>query len=233
MHLGSTVLDWLNSLLGDPAHRRAWVLAANDGVIATAGILEGFAGAGVDDATIFLAAMAATVSGSLAAGGAKWAEEASERDAQLLAIEEERREIRRQPEIEHAELAAYYEGKGLSPHLAAEVATELMRRSPLKAQLESEHGVLELISPADIRLSTIGTTLAYAAGAAVPLLVTILAPVQLETPLVLVAVVLSLSVTAIIGARAGRVNVARTLVRTLVIGVGTMAISYLVGLLAF
>jgi vacuolar iron transporter family protein len=40
-------------------------------------------------------------------------------------------------------------------------------------------------------------------------------------------------VTSIVGARTGRMNVRRTLTRTLVVGIGTMAVSYLVGKLVF
>jgi VIT1/CCC1 family predicted Fe2+/Mn2+ transporter len=65
------------------------------------------------------------------------------------------------------------------------------------------------------------------------MIVTAAAPVRLETPLVLAAVIVSLAFISILGAHAGQVNVPRTLVRTLVIGVGTVAISYLVGMIAF
>jgi VIT1/CCC1 family predicted Fe2+/Mn2+ transporter len=40
-------------------------------------------------------------------------------------------------------------------------------------------------------------------------------------------------VTSIVAAHTGEMNVARTLVRTLVVGFGTLALSYLVGRLVF
>lgn len=228
-----TLLTRFRLLLADPASHRAWALAANDGIIATAGILEGFAGAGADDATLALAGMAATISGMFTAGGAKWAETAAEREAQLTAIEEERREIKRQPSVEFENLLAHYEQKGLSSALAREVATQLMRRSPLKAQLESEHGIVSVVSRADIVQASLGTAMSYAVGASVPLLVSIAAPVQVETWLVLAAMAVSLTFTSILGAHAGRQDLTRTLLRTLVIAVGTVATSYLVGKFAF
>ena len=39
---------------------KSWVVEANDGIIATAGLLEGFAGAGADDQLLITAALAAT-----------------------------------------------------------------------------------------------------------------------------------------------------------------------------
>lgn len=223
----------LRQFAGDPAVHRNAALAANDGIIATAGILEGFAGAGASETTLVVAATAATVAGMFTAGGAKWAEAATEREAQLNALKEERLEIKRQPEVELSELAAYYEEKGLSPELAHEVACELMLRSPLKAQLESEHGILEVMSRADVVMASLAAAGAFALGAAIPLAITIAVPVRVETSVVLLAVAASLTLTSIIGARAGHLNVASALVRTLVIGIGTIAVSYLVGSLAF
>jgi VIT1/CCC1 family predicted Fe2+/Mn2+ transporter len=231
--IAAALLTRLRLVATDPGSHRAWALAANDGVIATAGILEGLAGAGADDATLVLAGMAATVAGMFTAGGAKWSETAAEREAQLSAIEEERAEITRQPGAELADLTAYYEKKGLSPALAREVAVQLMRRSPLKAQLESDHGILGVISPADVMQASLGTAIAYALGAAVPLFITIAVPIRIEAWLVLAAVAVSLTFISFIGARAGQLNVVRTVARALVIGIGTVGVSYLVGMLAF
>jgi VIT1/CCC1 family predicted Fe2+/Mn2+ transporter len=229
----AALLKRLRLVATDPGSLRAWALAANDGVIATAGILEGFAGAGADDATLLLAGTAATVAGMFTTGGAKWSEAASEREAQLSAIEEERSEIARRPRTELSELAAYYEKKGLGAALARDVAVQLMKRSPLKAQLESNHGILSVISPADVVQASLGSAIAYALGSAVPLFVTVAVPFRNEAWLLLAAVAVSLTFISFIGARAGRLNVARTVTRTLVIGVGTVGISYLVGMLAF
>ncbi|MCJ8054578.1 VIT1/CCC1 transporter family protein [Shinella curvata] len=219
--------------LSDPAERRSATLAANDGIIATAGILEGLAGAGANETTLVMAATAATIAGMLGAGGAKWAEAATEREAQLSAIRQEAAEIRRQPQAELSELAAYYEEKGLNPQLAHEVATELMRRSPLKAQLESEHGILAVMSSADVIRATVGSAFAYALGAAIPLSITIAVPVRLEPGVILAAVAVALTLTSIVGARAGHLNIPFTLLRTLVIGIGTIAVSYLAGRIVF
>lgn len=220
-------------VLTDPSERRSATLAANDGIIATAGILEGLAGAGANEKTLVMAATAATIAGMFSAGGAKWAEAATEREAQLGAIREEAAEIRQQPQVELSELAAYYEEKGLNPQLARDVATELMRRSPLKAQLESEHGILEVMSNADIIRTTVGSAIAYALGAAIPLSITIAVPIRLEMGVILAAVAAALTLTSIVGARAGHLNVSFTLIRTLVIGIGTIAVSYLAGRIVF
>jgi VIT1/CCC1 family predicted Fe2+/Mn2+ transporter len=64
-------------------------------------------------------------------------------------------------------------------------------------------------------------------------LITLTAPVTAEAWTILVAVLVSLTVTSIVGARTGHMNMRRTLTRTLVVGIWTMGVSYLVAKLLF
>ena len=169
----------------------------------------------------------------LSVGGAEWAEAAAERDGQLPAAEEEALEIARQPDVEHAELVSYYEEKGLTPQLAREVAGQLMAHDAVDAQLESEHGILEIMSRAETVRAGIGSAIAYLLGAAIPLIITLLVPVTAESTVILAAVFVSLFVTSSIGARTGHMKLTRALARALTVGLGTMAVSYLVGSLIF
>jgi VIT1/CCC1 family predicted Fe2+/Mn2+ transporter len=228
-----TPLGWLRAAVADRESRRSWTQVANDGIIATAGILEGFAGAGASNETLITAATTATIAGMLSVGGAEWAEAAAERDAQLAAADEEAAEIERQPDVEHAEVVAYYEAKGLTPQLAREVADQLMARDAVDAQLESEHGILEITSRAETVRAGIGSAIAYLLGAAIPLTITVVVPARVESKLILAAVVVSLIVTSGIGARTGHMNLPRTLARALTVGLGTMAVSYVAGSLIF
>lgn len=219
--------------LTDRSNLLAWSIIANDGIIATAGLLEGFAGAGADDRILLLAAAAATLAGMLAVGGVEWMEASVEREAQLSLVAEEQREIDADPEQEIADLAAYYEGRGVSPELAAQVAEQLMAHDPLAAQLDSEHGIREVTSLADTVLAGIGGALAFGLGALIPLVITLLFPVGIEATAIVVAVVLSLSLTSIVTARLGEAPLWRTLLRSLLVGVGTLLVSYAVGSLLF
>jgi VIT1/CCC1 family predicted Fe2+/Mn2+ transporter len=62
------------------------------------------------------------------------------------------------------------------------------------------------------------------------LLITVLAPITLDAIAVLIAVVVSLSLTSIIAARSAHLSTPRTIIRALVVGLGTMAVSYVAGL---
>jgi VIT1/CCC1 family predicted Fe2+/Mn2+ transporter len=226
-------LGWLRAALADQGSLRNWTLIANDGIIATAGLLEGFAGAGATDRTLITAATVATIVGMLAVGGAEWSQAAAEREAQLTIAREEAEQIERQPDVELAELVEYYEKRGLTPELARAVADQLMAHDAIDAQLESEHGIVDVISRAEIIRAGIGGAIAYLLGAAIPLLVTLAVPVAVESSLILATVFLSLIVTSVVGARTGHTPLVRTLIRSLVVGLGTLGISYLIGKVIF
>lgn len=217
----------------EPESLRSWSLVANDGIIATAGILEGFAGAGATNQTLITAATIATIAGMLSMGGAQWAEAAAERDSHLEAAEAATRELARQPRKELADVVTYYEEKGLPADLAREVAEELMAHDPVDAQLESDHGILDITTRAQTIVAGVGAAVAYALGAAVPLVITVITPVRIETRVIFTAVVVSLIFTSILGSTTGQTDLRRTLARNLVIGIGTMSVSYLIGRAVF
>ena len=212
---------------------RARIVDANDGIIATAGILEGFVGAGASDTSLVLAGSALTVAGALALGGMKWAEAASEREAQLTLAAEEADQLARNPDGELGELTAYWRSKGLTTEVAALVAEQLSARDALAAQLEFEHGIPEITPFRSTVAEGVGAALAFVIGSAIPLLVTLLGPGAVEGWLILAAVVVSLSVTSLAAARSGRLSLVRTLMRSLSVGVGTIAVGYLVGAVLF
>jgi vacuolar iron transporter family protein len=223
----------IKAVLADDASLRSWTAVANDGIIATAGILEGFAGAGATDQALLVAATVATIAGMLAAGGAKWAEIDAEREAHLQAAADEAASLAMEPEAELDELTAFYVAKGLTPELARQVAEQLSARNALAAQLESEHGILEVITRTEAIVAGVGASIAYLIGAAIPLLITIFAPVAIEAWAIVAAVAVSLVVTSVVGARTGHMHVGRTVARTLAVGLGTLAVSYALGQLIF
>lgn len=209
---------------------QGWVVEANDGIIATAGLLEGFAGAGAGDQLLITAALAATIAGALSVGGAKWSESATERDSQLATVAYEQRLLASHPDAELAELTDHYVERGLTPELAREVAEQLHAHDPLAAQLATEYGIDD-IPPARAPLLTgLGAGMAFAVGSSIPLLITFVAPIALDALAVLIAVVMSLTLTSIVVARSAYLSVRRTIVRTLVVGLSTLGVSYVAGL---
>lgn len=228
-----TVWSDLREYLREGESRRGWALSAQDGIISTAGVLLGFIGAGADEATLLVAGQAAIVAGMLTAGGAKWSETATRRAAELKAIADERANHRHEgageAAADRAALIAYYTSKGLAPELAEDVCDELLVRSPLKAALEAEHGIVRLTSLAEEVICGAGAALAYGFGAAIPLLIAWYVPLRIELILVLFSVVVSLLLVSIAGARAGGLAVRPAVMRAVLVAAVTIGISYWVG----
>lgn len=162
-------------------------------------------------------------------GGAKWAEDASEREAQVRIAHKEHSELENDLEAEIEELAQRWQHRGLEPELARVVAERLTAHDALAAQLESEYGFDEPMPPAIPLLSGLTTCLSFVAGSLVPLLITYYAPVNIETWAILGAVIVALSLTSIVSARATNVSTIRTLGRSLVVGGITLLVSYIAG----
>jgi VIT1/CCC1 family predicted Fe2+/Mn2+ transporter len=62
---------------------RAAVLGANDGIVSTAGIVMGVAGATTDNSAILIAGVAALVAGSISMAGGEYASVSAQRDSEI------------------------------------------------------------------------------------------------------------------------------------------------------
>lgn len=211
------------------ADLRARIPDMNDGIIATAGVIEGFLAAGAGTDALLAASIAATVAGAGSLGGVKFSEAAAERDAEGVLIEEERRALARSPEAELEELAAYYVEQGVEPELAAEVARQVSARDALGAQLETEHGIRERTPASAPVVAAAGGALAFVLGGALPIGIVLLTPPDLRAPATIAAVLISLAITAVVTARLGRASVGRTVLRALLIGALTLLLSVIAG----
>jgi predicted membrane protein (TIGR00267 family) len=68
---------------------RAGVLGANDGIVSTAGIVMGVAGATVESGPILIAGIAALIAGSISMAGGEYASVSAQRDSEIAALEKE------------------------------------------------------------------------------------------------------------------------------------------------
>jgi VIT1/CCC1 family predicted Fe2+/Mn2+ transporter len=212
---------------------RGLAVAATDGIIGTAGVLQGFAGAGASSSTLLVASISALVAGSAAGFGSKYAELAAERDAERAVIADETKDLHEDSSDELAELAAHFEERGVEPRLARSTAEQMFAHDALAAQLETEHGIIEPTSAAKPYLGALATALAFAAGSALPLAILLAYPAAWESWAVFVAVLISLAIASVLIAVSARTSVPRALGRTLTIGAATMGLSYLAGVIVF
>lgn len=217
---------------GSHAHRlnslRAAVLGANDGIVSTAGIVIGVAGATPDFAPILVAGVAGLTAGALSMAVGEYVSVSAQRDSEMALLEKERRELEEMPEEELAELAGLYEEKGLTPELALQVATQLHEHDALAAHAETELGIdpNELTSPT---VAAISSAIAFTVGSLLPLAAILLAPSDIKIPVTAVGVLLALALTGYLSARAGGTPVPRAMIRNVLGGFLAMGVTYWIG----
>ena len=209
---------------------RAGVLGANDGIVSTAAVVVGVAGATSEIAPVFVAGLAALVGGAISMALGEYVSVSSQRDSEHALIQKERRELAEDPDAEFAELVGLYEARGLTSDTATRVATELTASDALKAHLSVELNIDadDVVSP---WAAAIASAVAFTIGALLPMLTILLAPVEVRVPLTFVAVLLALALTGYLAAWIGGARRGRAILRTVIGGALALGATYGVGAL--
>jgi len=209
---------------------RAGVLGANDGIVSTAGIVIGVAGATTSRTIIVTAGIAGLAAGAMSMAVGEYVSVSTQKDSERALLTKERRELEETPDEELEELTGIYEAKGLSRELAKEVAVHLTAHDALGAHAEAELGIdpHNLTSPAHASLASF---LAFTLGALLPLLAIVFPPTSWRVPVTVIAVVLALAGTGFLAARLGSAPVGRSLWRNVIGGLVAMAVTYAIGTL--
>lgn len=207
---------------------RAGVLGANDGIVSTAGIVLGVAGATTDRTAILVAGIAGLAAGAMSMAAGEYVSVSTQRDSEEALLAKERRELREDPDDELAELAGLYVDKGLDPDLALQVAEQLTEHDALGAHAEAELGIDpdDLTSPWGAALASM---VSFTIGALLPLLTILLVTADARVPVTVVAVVAALAVTGWASARFGYGAPSRAVVRNVLGGLLAMAVTYGIG----
>jgi VIT1/CCC1 family predicted Fe2+/Mn2+ transporter len=209
---------------------RAAVLGANDGILSTASLVLGVATAHATHGNILVAGVAGLVAGAMSMAAGEYVSVHSQADTERADLELERTELKTDDKGEHKELAAIYVARGLNPALAKQVARELMAHDALGAHARDELGISKTISarPIQAALASAGS---FAVGAAMPILVTALAPAPALIPLVAGTSLLFLAFLGGLAARAGGAGVTVGAMRVTFWGALAMAVTAGVGAL--
>jgi VIT1/CCC1 family predicted Fe2+/Mn2+ transporter len=207
---------------------REHVPEASDGILTSAGICEGFAGAGAGPRVLLLAGFAGLVAGTLAMGAVEYSKLRAEQDRQAAQLGAERARLQAAPAAELDELTGLYVARGLSPALARQVAVELTAHDALAAHAEAEYGITPGSLTAPLR-DTLAVSAAFAAGALLPWLAVVLVPGPSRALVTFVAVLAALALTGWVSARVWDVHPLVPVIRTAGIGALSMLITYLAG----
>lgn len=210
---------------------RAAVLGANDGIVSTASLVLGVVAAGASRDAILLAGVAGLVAGAMSMAAGEYVSVSSQSDTERADLARETRELAEQPEAERAELVAIYVARGLDQATAATVADQLMARDALGAHARDELGLTETATARPLQ-AALASAITFAVGAALPLLVVALAPVDSLVPAIAASSLVLLVGLGALGAWAGKAPMGRSVVRVTFWGALAMALTSLVGKLA-
>ena len=214
----SAKLNWL----------RAAVLGANDGIVSTAALMAGVAGAGMGPAGILTAGVAALTAGALSMAIGEFVSVSSQRDSERAAIEREERFLADNPDGQIDQLAHMYEERGLSPATAHKVAEELTEHDPLSAHLEIEYR----LDPEDLNnpwAAAFASMMSFALGAFIPLIATVIIPSQYAIWAIAGSTLLALLITGVLSARVGESSRRKSALRVVVGGMAALGATFLIG----
>ena len=181
---------------------RAAVLGANDGIVSTASLIVGVAAANPEPRSLLLTGLAGLVAGAMSMAAGEYVSVHSQADTEGADLARERAELQNDAGAEQRELTDIYVKRGLDSALAAQVAEQLTRHDALGAHARDELGISESFSARPIQ-AALASAASFAVGAALPLAVTALAPVQGLMGWVSGTSLVFLAVLGVVAARVG------------------------------
>lgn len=216
----------------NPISRTGWlraaVLGANDGVLSTASLILGVASATYSHSAILVSGASGLVAGALSMAAGEYVSVSSQRDVETAALAQERRELATDSKGELKELTDIYVRRGLSPELALQVARQLTKRDALGAHARDELGISKEMQarPLQAAFASAGS---FSVGAAVPLVVALLAPVNAAIAAIYGVSLLALAGLGALSARTGEAPVMRATLRVTIFGAAAMAVTAGIG----
>jgi vacuolar iron transporter family protein len=209
---------------------RAAVLGANDGILSTSSLVLGVAAAHATHSNVLIAGVAGLVAGAMSMAAGEYVSVHSQADTEKAELELERAELKADDKGEHKELTAIYVDRGLDPSLAKNVADQLMAHDALGAHARDELGITETLRARPLQ-AALASAASFAVGAAMPLLVTAVAPAAGLIPLVFGTSLLFLAILGGTAARVGGAGLVVGAIRVTFWGALAMAVTAGVGAL--
>lgn len=207
---------------------RAAVLGANDGLLSTASLMVGMAGAAVPQSQLVMTGVAGIVAGALSMAAGEYVSVSSQADAERADLRREAAALDAFPDEEHRELAAIYRERGLPDDLAEEVARRLAEHDAVAAHARDELGITETTLAKPVQ-AALASALSFLVGGLPPLAATLMAGEARALTAIVAVSVTMLGVLGVLGARAGGAPPGRATLRVVGFGVLAMAVTFAVG----
>ena len=210
---------------------RAAVLGANDGIVSTASLIVGVASSAASSHSVLIAGVSGLVAGAMSMAAGEYVSVSSQSDTERADLTRERKELKADAASELEELTAIYVNRGLDRDLAGRVANQLMAKDALAAHARDELGISEFTTahPVQAALTSAAT---FAFGAAMPLLMAVVAPAGKTVLFVSLASLVFLALLGAVGAKAGGADLVTATARVTFWGALAMAVTAGIGALS-
>ncbi len=179
---------------------RASVFGVSDGLVSNASLVMGFAGAQTKGDVALLAGVAGLLAGAFSMAAGEYVSMRAQRELFERQIDLERQELEMSPGEEEREISLIYQAKGVSQEQAEAMAEQLMKNPEvaLNTLVREELGLdpSELGSPWG---AAIGSFVAFALGAVVPVIPFLFAPASKDVSAGFVALSAGMSGLALFG----------------------------------
>jgi VIT1/CCC1 family predicted Fe2+/Mn2+ transporter len=218
-------------ILGTLNWLRAGVLGANDGIVSTAAIIFGVAGASATHATVMLAGIAAVAAGAMSMAAGEYVSVSTQRDLEDAALARQKADLARDPAGELNSLARLFEQRGVGAQLAADVAKAMSDKDALSVHARAELG----IDPDNVTnpwAAAAASMVSFLVGGGIPIAAMLLSPSSMEITVAGIAVLIAMALTGFASALLGRTPVWPSIVRNVAGGMLALAITYGVGKVA-
>lgn len=201
---------------------RAAVLGTNDGIVSTASLIVGVSAASAKSSDILLTGVAGLDAGAMSMAAGEYVSVSPQSDTEHADLSRERKELGENVEFEREELAQIYVKRGVDHELAVKVADPLMAKDALGAHARDELGISEISAARPVQ-AALASAATFSVGAAMPLLMVLVAPTGKLVSFVSVASLGFLALLGAVGARAGGADIVKATARVTFWGALAMA----------
>lgn len=207
---------------------RASVMGANDGIISVAGIVIGVAAATSNGYAILIAGLSGALAGTISMAMGEYVSVSTQKDSQRMALIEEKERLDEDYQSEYDFVKKKYLDQGIAPALATQATNELMAKDALGTVVLERHGFNphEFTSP---YAAVIASMISFPLGSILPMVAVMITPAATRIWATVVAVLIALCITGYAAAVLGDAERGKSVVRNVVAGLLTMAVTFVIG----
>jgi len=211
---------------------RQFIFGTLDGLLVPIGVVSAVAGGTGSTRAVIIAGIAESFAGALSMGAGEFISSRSEAQVQKAEIEKELQSIKEYPEFEFQEMIELFEHEGVSNKDAQRLAEILQRyqQAYSNTMVEKELGID--VQPETVKLPEAFTMgISYIVGSIFPLIAYFFFPIPIAFPLSLCLTILALIIVGIIKGKLAELNLFRSALEIVLVGILSAGGGYLLGTL--